>query len=94
MNKYECIYVIRHTVDKEGIKALVERFNGLIAQEGGEVTNVDEWGKRRLAYPIDDDNEGYYVLINYTAAPQVPQEIERVFRITDDIIRFITIKLD
>ncbi|MDD3613230.1 MAG: 30S ribosomal protein S6 [Caldicoprobacterales bacterium] len=94
MNNYECIYVIRHTVDEEGIKALVERFNGLIAQEGGEVTNVDEWGKRRLAYPIDDDNEGYYVLINYTAAPQVPQEIERVFRITDDIIRFITIKLD
>lgn len=94
MNNYECIYVIRHTVDEEGIKALVERFNGLIAQEGGEVTNVDEWGKRRLAYPIDDDNEGYYILINYTAAPQVPQEIERVFRITDDIIRFITIKLD
>jgi small subunit ribosomal protein S6 len=94
LNNYECIYVIRHTVDEEGIKALVERFNGLIAQEGGEVTNVDEWGKRRLAYPIDDDNEGYYVLINYTAAPQVPQEIERVFRITDDIIRFITIKLD
>lgn len=94
MNKYECIYVIRPTVEEEGIKAFVERFNNLIAQEGGEVTNVDEWGKRRLAYPIDDHNEGYYVLMNFSAAPEVPQELERIFRITDDIIRFLTIKID
>ncbi|HZK34103.1 MAG TPA: 30S ribosomal protein S6 [Bacillota bacterium] len=94
MNKYECIYVIRPTVEEEGVKALIEKFSNLITEQGGEVTTVDEWGKRRLAYPIDDLNEGYYVLKNFNAAPELPQELERIFRITDDIIRFITIKID
>lgn len=94
MNKYESIYVINPTVEEEGIKALIEKFSGLIVQEGGEVTNIDEWGKRRLAYPVKDHKEGYYVLMNFTAAPDLPQELERVYKITDDIIRYLTIKLD
>ncbi|NLB40961.1 MAG: 30S ribosomal protein S6, partial [Clostridiales bacterium] len=53
MNKYESIYIIRPTVEEEGSKALIERFSNLIQQEGGQIENVDEWGKRRLAYPID-----------------------------------------
>ncbi len=94
MNKYESIYIIRPTVEEEGIKALVERFSNLIVQEGGQVDNVDEWGKRRLAYPIDDLREGYYVLMNFTAEPDVPQELERVYKITDDILRYLTIRED
>lgn len=94
MNKYESIYIIRPTVEEEGIKALVERFSNLIVQEGGKVDNVDEWGKRRLAYPIDDLREGYYVLMNFTAEPDVPQELERVYKITDDILRYLTIRED
>lgn len=94
MNKYESIYVIRPTVEEEGIKALVERFSNLIQQEGGQVENIDEWGKRRLAYPIDDLKEGYYVLMNFSADSDVPQELERNYKITDSIIRFLTIRLD
>jgi small subunit ribosomal protein S6 len=94
MNKYESIYVIRPTVDEEGIKALIERFNNLIQQEGGQVENVDEWGKRRLAYPIDDLNEGYYVLVNFSAESDLPEELERNYKITDDILRYLTIRLD
>ena len=94
MNKYESIYVIKPTVEEEGIKALVEKFSTLIQQEGGQVDNVDEWGKRRLAYPIEDFKEGYYVLMNFTAAPTVPQELERVYKITDDIIRYLTVRED
>ncbi|HHY82222.1 MAG TPA: 30S ribosomal protein S6 [Clostridiales bacterium] len=94
MNKYESIYVIKPTVEEEAIKALVERFSTLIQQEGGQVDNVDEWGKRRLAYPIADFKEGYYVLMNFTAEPTVPQELERNYKITDDIIRFLTIRVD
>ena len=94
MNKYESIYIIRPTVEEEGIKALIERFSNLIQQEGGQIENVDEWGKRRLAYPIDDLNEGYYVLVNFSAGPHLPEELERNYKITDDILRYLTIRLD
>ncbi|MBE3101996.1 MAG: 30S ribosomal protein S6 [Firmicutes bacterium] len=94
MNKYESIYVIRPTVEEEGIKALVEKFSNLIVNEGGQVDNLDEWGKRRLAYPIDDLKEGYYVMMNFSAASTVPLELERVFKITDDILRYLTIRED
>ncbi|NLB43162.1 MAG: 30S ribosomal protein S6 [Clostridiales bacterium] len=94
MNKYESIYIIRPTVEEEGIKALIERFSNLIQQEGGQIENVDEWGKRRLAYPIDDLNEGYYVLVNFSAGPDLPEELERNYKIRDDILRYITIRLD
>jgi small subunit ribosomal protein S6 len=94
MNKYESIYIIRPTVEEEGIKALIERFSNLIQQEGGQIENVDEWGKRRLAYPIDDLNEGYYVLVNFSAESDLPEELERNYKITDDILRYLTIRLD
>ena len=94
MNKYECIYVIRPSVEEEGLKTLVEKFSNLIVNEGGQVDNLDEWGKRRLAYPIDDLKEGYYVMMNFSAPSTVPQELERVFKITDDILRYLTIRED
>jgi small subunit ribosomal protein S6 len=94
VNKYETIYVIRPTVEEEGIKALVERFKNLIVEQGGQVEDVDEWGKRRLAYPIEKHKEGYYVLMHFTAEPHVPQELERNYKIADDIIRFLTIRMD
>jgi small subunit ribosomal protein S6 len=94
VNKYESIYIIRPTVEEEGIKALVERFSNLITEQGGQVENVDEWGKRRLAFPIDDLKEGYYVLMNFSAESSVPQELERNYKINDDIIRFLTIRMD
>lgn len=94
MNKYESIYILRPTMEEEAIKAMVERFSNLVASEGGEVENVDEWGKRRLAYPIEDFREGYYVLMNFNASPEFPSELERIYKITDDVIRYIIIRDD
>lgn len=94
MRKYESVYIIRPTLEEEQIKALVEKFTNLISDQGGQVEKVDEWGKRRLAYPIQDFKEGYYVLMLFSADANVPQELERVYKITDDIIRYMTIKED
>ncbi len=91
ITKYETIFVIDATKTEEEIAALVEKFKSLI-EKNGEVESVDEWGKRRLAYPINDLNEGYYVLVNFKSAPEFPAELERVYGITDGIIRNIIVK--
>jgi small subunit ribosomal protein S6 len=79
-------------MEEEAIKAMIERFSNLIVAEGGEVEKIDEWGKRRLAYPIEDFREGYYVLMNFKADPQLPSELERNYKITDEVIRYIIIR--
>jgi small subunit ribosomal protein S6 len=81
-------------LEEEAIKALVERFATLITEQGGQVEKVDEWGKRRLAYPIEDFREGYYVLMNFTADANTPQELERVYKITDGVIRYLIVRED
>ncbi len=91
MIKYETIFVIDSTKTEEEITALVEKFKSLI-EKYGEIETVDEWGKRRLAYPINDLTEGYYVLVNFKSKPDFPAELERVYGITDGIIRDIVIK--
>lgn len=90
---YETLFIVDVQQGEDGIKALVDKFTGLIA-ENGTVESVDEWGKRRLAYPINDLTEGYYVLVNFKSAPTLPQELERVFGITDGILRSVVIKHD
>lgn len=94
MNKYESVYVINASIGEEAINGKVAKFNELIASNGGNVTQVDEWGKRRLAYPIDYITEGYYVLINFESESALPTELERNFRIDESIIRFVVIRLD
>jgi small subunit ribosomal protein S6 len=93
MNNYETIYIIKPTVDEEGIKALIEKFKAII-EANGEIETIDEWGKRKLAYLIDDVSEGYYVYTKYKADRTIPKELERVFGITEDVIRSMTVKLD
>ena len=78
-------------MSEEQIQSVVEKFKSLIA-DAGEIESVDEWVKRRLAYPINDINEGYYVLVNFSAKPDFPQELERIYNITDGILRSIVIK--
>ncbi len=90
---YETLFIVDVQQGEEGIKALVDKFTGLIAANG-TVESVDEWGKRKLAYPINDLAEGYYVLVNFKSAPTLPLELERVFGITDGILRSIVIKHD
>lgn len=94
MNKYETLFVLAPTLNEEELKASIDKFKGVIENGGGVVDNVDEWGKRRLAYEINKINEGYYVLFNFTANPELPKELDRILRISDNIVRHIVVKLD
>ena len=87
--KYEVLYIIDPAQCEEGIAALVEKFKAMVEAEGS-LTNIDEWGKRRLAYPINDLNEGYYVLMNMEVKPEFPAELERVMKITEGVLRCLT----
>ena len=84
--KYEVLYIVDPAQGEEGIAALVEKFKAMVEAEG-TLSNIDEWGKRRLAYPINDLTEGYYVLMNIETNPAFPAELERVMKITDGILR-------
>ena len=78
---------------EEGIAALVEKFKALV-EGNGTITSIDEWGKRRLAYPINDLMEGYYVLMTFDAKPELPAELDRVFKITEGILRSLIIDVE
>lgn len=94
MTKYETLFVLNPTLDEENTKSNIEKIKGVIEQGGGTVTNVDEWGKRRLAYEVKDFTEGYYVLINFEANSDLPKELDRIFRISDPVIRHLIVNLD
>ncbi|MBQ2279402.1 MAG: 30S ribosomal protein S6 [Clostridia bacterium] len=91
VNSYETLFVIDPDLTEEETKALVEKFQKLIADHG-EISEVNEWGKRKLAYPINDKAEGYYVLINFKSESTLPLELERIFGITEGILRSIVIR--
>ncbi len=91
MNKYESVIIVNPNVDEVGIKALEDKFTGLI-NENGKVESVENMGKRKLAYEIKKFNEATYMLFNFEAKPDSITELERVYRITDDIIKFIVVK--
>ena len=91
MRKYETIFIQNPSLDEEALNANIEKFKGIIENGGGTVDNVDVWGKRKLAYEIDKVNEGYFTLVNFTASPELPKELDRVFRITDGIMRHIIV---
>ena len=84
--KYEVLYIIDPAQGEEGIAALVEKFKAMVEAEG-TLAEVNEWGKRRMAYPINDLNEGYYVLMNMETNPAFPAELERVMKITEGVLR-------
>ena len=85
-NKYETVLIVDPALGEEGVAAVVEKFKNLIAA-GGTVENVEDWGKRRLAYPINKENEGVYTLINFTSEADFPAELDRVYKITDGVLR-------
>ena len=89
MNPYEALYIIVPGLDEEATKATIEKFKGIVESNAGEVAGVDEWGKRRLAYPIDYKTEGYYVLMSFNSAPEFPAELERNFKNDERIMRYM-----
>ena len=91
LNSYETLFVVDCTLGEESVKAIVDKFTALIS-ENGTIDSVDEWGKRRLAYPINDLNEGYYVLATFNAPHAFPAELERVAGITEGVLRIMVTK--
>ena len=93
INIYETLFIVDVTAGEEAAKASVEKFASLIAANG-EIVEKAEWGKRRLAYEIDDMSEGYYVVITFKSAPDFPAELARLFNIDETIMRSTVLKLD
>ena len=89
---YETLFVVKPDLGEEATAATVNKFTTLIADNGGVVESINEWGKRRLAYLIDDYAEGYYVLVNFKSDAALPLELNRVFGITDEILRYIVVR--
>lgn len=89
--KYESVLVLSTKSGEEAIKAAIEKFSALI-QKHGTLESTDEWGKRRLAYPINYETEGYYVLFNFASAPDFPAELDRVYKISDGVLRSLIVK--
>lgn len=92
-SKYETIFIINANLDEETTAAVVDKFKTLI-EANGEIGSIDLWGKRRLAYPINYMNEGYYVFISFNAPHEFPAELDRIFNITESIIRGIVVNRD
>lgn len=91
MNKYESIIIINPSLEEQGIKEVITKFTDLI-NSNGKVENVDEMGRRKLAYEIQKHSEGYYVVYTFEANPELIAELERIYRITDSVMKFITIR--
>ena len=94
MNQYEVMYVIDTQLEDQARSELINRFSNLVAQNGGTVDRVDEWGKRRLAYAINYKTEGYYVLMYVTAPSELPRELERNMQIADSVLRYLVIRFE
>lgn len=91
MNKYESVIIISPSVEEQEVKNFVTRFTDMI-NENGKVSSVDELGLKKLAYEINKNKEGYYVIFKFEAKPDFITELERNYRITDEIIKFITVR--
>ena len=90
MAKYETMLITTATLDDEATAALVGKFKSLI-EANGTIDSIDEWGKRRRAYPINDENEGVYTVINFTSEPDFPAELDRVYKITEGVMRSLIV---
>ena len=93
INSYETMFIVDASKGEDAIKATVDKFTGLISSNA-ELVEVSEWGKRRLAYPINDMNEGYYVVATFKAEAGVPVELDRNYNIDENIMRSMIVKLD
>lgn len=93
MNKYESVVIVNPNLEEESIKNLIKRFSDLINTDG-KITSVEERGKKRLAYEIKKQKEGFYIVINFEAKPELIAELERNYRIADEVIKFIVIKVE
>ena len=90
---FEVVYILNPNLDEDATAAMVSKFQTLVEQNG-TLAEVNEWGKRRLAYPINDMTEGYYVLMTFSSKPEFPRELDRILRITDGVMRSLIVCTD
>lgn len=93
MRQYETMYVLKPDLEPEQTAELVAKYQSLVTEHEGQIDELQEMGKRRLAYEIDKHREGYYVLMKYTAETDFTKELERVMRIEDNMLRYLTVRL-
>ncbi len=94
MRKYETIFILRPDLEEDKITEMVEKFKSLVEKSGGEITKLDNWGKRRLSYEINHIKEGFYVVAKFNSESEVTNEIDRIFKISDNVIRHIIVRED
>ncbi len=92
MRKYETIFILDCEIEEETQKSLIEKVKGVITDEGGTIENVDEWGKKKLAYEIKYKQEGYFVFVEFEANAETPMALERIYRITEGILKGLIVK--
>ncbi len=92
MQKYETMYILQSQLEEEKTEELIEKFKSIVEREGGEVSNLDKWGKRKLAYEVKKQKEGFYVLMNYTAPSNACFELERSFKIAEEVLRYLIVR--
>jgi small subunit ribosomal protein S6 len=93
MRHYETTYILRPNLGEEQFTEIIDRTNAIVTNDGGAIICVDRWGVKRLAYEIEREAQGYYVYMNYAAPGKTVDEIERIFRIDDRVLRYLTVKL-
>lgn len=94
MRNYELMVIFVPTLDEENLAAQIEKTKELIAGIGGEIEKVDKWGRRRFAYEINDGTEGFYVVIDFKAESGTTSEVERILKITDEVVRYLLVRTD
>jgi len=94
MRHYETTYILRPNLGEEKFTEIIERTNAIVEGDNGSVIDIDRWGMKKLAYEIKKETQGYYICMNYAAPGSTIQEMERIFRIDDNVLRYLTIKLD
>ena len=92
MNKYEMLYIIDNDATDEKKEEIIAKLSDVVTSNGGTVENIDKWGTKKYAYPINYKTEGYYVLMNFEAAPTIPQELDRQIKIIDQAVRCLILK--
>ena len=94
MRNYEAMYILRADLEEEALEAAVARFDDVVKSNNGEIVKTERWGKRRLAYEVNGKTEGYYILMTFKAPNNVSNELDRILKIQDDVLRHLVIKKD
>ncbi|MTI83522.1 MAG: 30S ribosomal protein S6 [Firmicutes bacterium] len=94
MRQYELMYILKSDLEEEAVTSIMEKFKGIVEQYNGEIVDLDKWGKRRLAYEIEDYKDGLYILMHYKGTSEISNELDRLLKINESVLRHIIIRED